>query len=36
MLLNAMDTVTSVLMQHLNIDINVDQKQLEVKTVDFK
>lgn len=36
MLLNAMDTVTSVLMQHLNIDISIDQKQLEVKTVDFK
>ena len=36
MLLNAMDTVTSVLMEHLNIDISVDQKQLEVKTVDFK
>ena len=36
MLLNAMDTVSSVLMQHLNIDISLDQRQLEIKTIDFK
>ena len=35
-LLAAMDTVTSVVMQHLNIDISIDQKQLEVKTIDIK
>ncbi len=35
-LLDAMDTVTSVVMQHLNIDISIDQKQLEVKTIDIK
>jgi len=32
---NTMDTVTNVVMQHLNIDISIDQKQLEVKTVKF-
>jgi hypothetical protein len=35
-LIEAMDTVTSVIMQHLNIDISIDQKQLEVKTIDIK
>lgn len=35
-LLSAMDTVTSVLMQHLNINISIDQKQLDVKAIDFK
>lgn len=35
-LIAAMDTVTSVVMQHLNIDITIDQKQLEVKTIEIK
>ena len=34
-LLNAMDTATTVLMQHANIDISLDKKQLEMKTIDL-
>lgn len=35
-LMNAMDTVTTVLMQHSNIDISLDTKQLEVKPIEYK
>jgi hypothetical protein len=34
-LINAMDTATTVLMQHANIDISLDKKQLEIKSIDL-
>jgi len=34
-LINAMDTATTVLMQHANIDISLDKRQLEIKTIDL-
>lgn len=34
-LMNAMDTATTILMQHANIDISLDKKQLDIKTIDL-
>jgi hypothetical protein len=36
LLINAMETATTAVMQHANIDMSLDKKQLDTKTIDFK